>query len=196
MTVYSLAEEPLHVAIVGGGIAGVALAIGLQKRNIKFTIYERANGFREIGAGLGFSPNAERAMRLLDEQIHQAFKHVAMPNIEDYFQWVNGYETDEVFCRLYLGEQAFQGCRRSDFLEELVHLLPLSSVKFGKEIVSVQEPASGRPTLTFRDGTTAEADIGKLSHGAAADQQVTRLTRELSNWLRWYQISSSSICCW
>ena len=49
-------EQPLNVAIVGGGIAGLALAIGLLARDIQVRIYERASSFREIGAGIGFNP--------------------------------------------------------------------------------------------------------------------------------------------
>ena len=162
-------EHQLEVAIVGGGIAGLALAIGLQQRNVNFTIYERASSLREIGAGLGFSPNAERAMELLDPRIRQAFKRAATPNEEDYFQWVNGYQTDNVIFRLYIGEQAFQGCRRSDFLEELMPLLLPGKIKFSKELQSVEESTGGRATLIFKDGTSANADVGKNAHECGAD---------------------------
>ena len=165
-------QHRLEVAIVGGGIAGVALAIGLQLRNVNFTIYERAASLREIGAGLGFSPNAERAMELLDGRIRQAFKRIAMPNEEDYFQWVDGYETDNIIFRLFLGEQAFQGCRRSDFLEELMPLLPSGKVKFGKELRSVAESTDGGMTLHFKDGTSADADVGKNACEGGAEFPV------------------------
>lgn len=116
------AAEParLHVAIVGGGITGATLALGLQARGVGYTIYERASALKEIGAGVGFSPNAERALVGVDPEVHAAYKRVAMPNAEDYFQWVDGCDSDEIVYRLYLGEQAFQGCRRSDFLDEMV----------------------------------------------------------------------------
>jgi salicylate hydroxylase len=122
MTSPPLADEKrrLHVAIVGGGITGVTLALGLQARGVDYTIYERTSAFKEIGAGVGFSPNAERALTGVDPKVHAAYKRVATPNGEDYFQWVDGYGTDEVVYKLYLGEQGFQGCRRSDFLDELV----------------------------------------------------------------------------
>ena len=45
------------IAIVGGGIAGVTLAIALcrlnPKKDIKIDIYEGAHAFTEIGAGVG-----------------------------------------------------------------------------------------------------------------------------------------------
>jgi 2-polyprenyl-6-methoxyphenol hydroxylase-like FAD-dependent oxidoreductase len=43
-------REPIDVAIVGGGIGGLALAIGLQQHgHIRTDIYEAASKFSEIG---------------------------------------------------------------------------------------------------------------------------------------------------
>lgn len=39
------------VAIVGGGISGVCLAIALVNRGIKIQLFEQAKSFAEIGAG-------------------------------------------------------------------------------------------------------------------------------------------------
>jgi salicylate hydroxylase len=154
--------EPLHVAIIGGGITGINLALGLQARNIRFTIFERATGFREIGAGLGFSPNAERAMTALDPAVLAAYKRVANPNGEDYFQWVDGCSTtNELIYKLFVGKDGFQGCRRSDYLEEVSKLVEQNSVKFGKEVKSLDEQASGKIRLEFVDGSIEEADVGK-----------------------------------
>lgn len=149
-----------RIAIVGGGITGLALAAGLQKRGVPFTVYERAAAFREIGAGIGISPNAERGLLALSPDALAAFKKVAMPNGEDYFQWVDGNNTGEVIFRLYLGEGMFQGCRRSDLAEELGKLVPPESVRFGKHCQGLAEEDDGTSIITFSDGSTARADIG------------------------------------
>ncbi|GAB1318399.1 Salicylate hydroxylase [Madurella fahalii] len=153
-------DEPLHVAIIGAGITGLNLALGLQARNVSFTIYERAPGFREIGAGIGFSPNAERALGSLNAEALAAFKRVANPNGEDYFQWIDGYDSAELIFKLHVGKDGFMGCRRCDILEEWAKLVPDDAVRFGKEIDTVLEPDSedGKLTLYFKDGTTASAD--------------------------------------
>jgi len=43
-----------NLAIVGGGISGVVLAIALLRRGIDVQIYEQAHAFGEIGAGVAF----------------------------------------------------------------------------------------------------------------------------------------------
>jgi salicylate hydroxylase len=152
----------LHVAIVGAGISGVTLALGLQARGVSYVIYERASGFKEIGAGIGFSPNAENALISLDKRIHEAYKRVATPNGEDYFQWIHG-QADELIYKLFVGHQGFQGCRRSDFLYELAKMIPTEKVKFDKQVDLISEAKDGEVTLRFVDGTTESADAGKSS---------------------------------
>ena len=156
----------LDVAIVGGGITGVTLALGLLTRNIHARVYERASSFREIGAGIGFSPNAEWAMKVVDPRIHAAFKKVATPNASDWFQYVDGqHDGDDIrlLFQVYLGERGFEGCARSEFLDELAKLLPDGAVEYKKNLDSVQvadQPDSEKLVLKFGDGTTATADVG------------------------------------
>jgi len=42
-------EKAPGIAIIGGGISGLVLAIGLIKRKISVQIYEQAKHFGEIG---------------------------------------------------------------------------------------------------------------------------------------------------
>ncbi|KAK0621974.1 hypothetical protein B0T17DRAFT_494451 [Bombardia bombarda] len=152
-------QDGLRIAIVGAGITGVNLALGLQARHISFTIYERAPSFREIGAGIGFSPNAERAMGLLNPAVVAAYKRVANPNGEDFFQWVDGFATDELMYKLHVGKDGFQGGRRSDILDEWAKLVPSESVKFSKEVNTVQDEDDGSLTIRFKDGASTNADV-------------------------------------
>ncbi|MDB4837931.1 FAD-dependent monooxygenase [Marinomonas sp.] len=48
-------EEYPHVAIIGGGIGGVALAVACQHRGIPFTLYERDLSFDERSQGYGLT---------------------------------------------------------------------------------------------------------------------------------------------
>ncbi|KAK3320576.1 putative monooxygenase [Cercophora scortea] len=152
------------VAIIGLGIAGATTALGLLSRGMSVKIYERAGGVHEIGAGIGMSPNAERAMLALDPRIHAAFRRIATPNTEDWFQYVDGYHDSQrddgeaPLFEMYLGTRGFEGCRRADLLDELAKMLPASCVSFNKELVQIVDD-DAKPVLKFADGTTAEADV-------------------------------------
>lgn len=55
----------MDIAVLGGGIAGLALARALAMRGASVTIYERATAIREVGAGLQISPNGARVLSAL-----------------------------------------------------------------------------------------------------------------------------------
>ena len=55
----------LKIAIVGGGIGGLAAAAFLNQAGLPATVYEQARELREIGAGLVVAPNMARLLRRL-----------------------------------------------------------------------------------------------------------------------------------
>ncbi len=55
----------MHIAIAGGGIAGLAAAIALARRGHRITLMERASEFSETGAGIQVGPNGARALKAL-----------------------------------------------------------------------------------------------------------------------------------
>src|SRR5437773_10572851 len=57
-----MSKGPLQVAIVGGGIGGVAAANALLRRDIDVRIYEQATALTEVGAGVALQPNGIRAL--------------------------------------------------------------------------------------------------------------------------------------
>ncbi|MFC0005333.1 FAD-dependent monooxygenase [Micromonospora siamensis] len=52
-------------AVVGGGIGGLAVAVGLRSAGWEVTVRERAAGLPEVGTGLGIWPAALRALDAL-----------------------------------------------------------------------------------------------------------------------------------
>jgi salicylate hydroxylase len=69
-------QKPIHIAIVGGGFAGLALAIGILRNapHIHITVYEAAPAFAEVVLGVAFGPNAVRALALIDPSLLVGFK--------------------------------------------------------------------------------------------------------------------------
>jgi salicylate hydroxylase len=52
-----------NIAIIGGGIGGVAAAVALRQAGVEATVYERAARMGEVGAGMMLWPNATRVLR-------------------------------------------------------------------------------------------------------------------------------------
>jgi 2-polyprenyl-6-methoxyphenol hydroxylase-like FAD-dependent oxidoreductase len=55
----------MEIAIVGGGIVGLALALGLHRRGVSARVYEAAPTVREVGVGITLLPHAMRELTAL-----------------------------------------------------------------------------------------------------------------------------------
>jgi salicylate hydroxylase len=162
--------KSFNIAIIGGGIAGLTLAVALHERQIPVTVYEQASHFGEIGAGVSFGPNAVQAMTICSPGIKDAFLKVSTkngwPSKKDvWFDVFNGYNTvgpestpqESEFQILVKGEHA--GVYRAHFLDEVVKLVPKGIAKFGKRLDSITDnQENGKLVMRFFDGTVAEAD--------------------------------------
>ncbi|KAI1458685.1 mannitol 1-phosphate dehydrogenase [Annulohypoxylon moriforme] len=173
--------KPFNIAIVGGGISGISLAIGLYKKNVPFTVYESASKFGEIGAGLGFGPNAVVAMGLISPDIVEGYKRCVTHGWEskerDWFTVRVGDERkagpdgilkqkekeglkvgDPIFDIRYTNDNLAGGVHRAHFLDEMLKLIPDSVSKFGKRLADITTATDGSEdvVLHFADGTTAQ----------------------------------------
>ena len=169
-------SQSVDVAIVGGGIIGLVLALGLLKRDIKVKIYEQSRSFREIGAGVAFTANAIRCMHIVNPDIVDALRAVATSNGDadnpnDWLQWIDGYNQksedphdEQILFKLYAGYRGFEGCHRAHFLDELVKRIPEGIVEFRKRLDEISDQGTGEKLLLkFHDGTTARADASKCA---------------------------------
>src|SRR5215510_15964847 len=67
------------IAIVGGGICGLSLALNLHRRGIPCTVYERAPEVKELGVGITLLPHAMRefsALGVADELLAAGIENV------------------------------------------------------------------------------------------------------------------------
>lgn len=162
--------QNFDIAIIGGGIAGLTLAIALYHHGIPVTVYEQAPQFGEIGAGVAFGPNAVQAMKLCQQGIYEAYKKVCTTNIWpekrdvwfDYLDGFTGRKPDQqkqeiVFTiRNSLGQN---GVHRARYLDELVKLIPQDIARFDKKLLNIEENIdNGRLIMRFEGGSSAEAD--------------------------------------
>ena len=73
----------MQVAIVGGGIAGLACALALHQRGLRCTVYEGVAQLREVGVGITLLPHAMRELAALG--LREALQAVAIENLESVF---------------------------------------------------------------------------------------------------------------
>ncbi|KAG8157131.1 hypothetical protein KVR01_013121 [Diaporthe batatas] len=176
----SAARPVPSLAIVGGGIAGLTLALNLINRSksssssqpkYTVTVYEAANAFAEIGAGVSFGPNASRAMKAIGPEVYAAFERTQTRNQFESKQdvWFDFRYGESVDGRYKVsGEEGAdangeliatvkcsggqRGVKRSDFLDELIKHVPEGVAKFGRRVTHYTEGTNGKVTLHFTEG--------------------------------------------
>ncbi|RGP63501.1 mannitol 1-phosphate dehydrogenase [Fusarium sporotrichioides] len=157
--------KPLSIAIVGGGISGLCLAIGLLNHpHVEVSIFESSHAFSEIGAGLALGPNAQRALALLSPAAERAFTDDATGNSSPEFNknWFNFMHQDRGRSEIVtLGsienQSGQQTVHRAKFLDALVRIVPEDIVHFDKRLVRISERGE-QTILHFADGTTVKSD--------------------------------------
>ena len=79
----------LRVLIAGGGIGGLTALLALRARGIDAELFEQAEAFRQVGAGIQLSSNVTRILRTLG--LGKALARVCVyPQGRDYRAWDDG----------------------------------------------------------------------------------------------------------
>ncbi|OBT63386.1 hypothetical protein VE03_07258 [Pseudogymnoascus sp. 23342-1-I1] len=160
-------KKPIHIAICGGGLGGLALAIGLlSSPHITFTIYESAPALGEIGAGVGFGANSHKAIQLISPELWDRYRTRATFNgwaskSRTWFDFSVGTGPDEgkrIIEVLMDSDETQSTVHRAHFVEELVKFLPEGVAEMSKRVVSIEQPAGEKVRILFADGTDARAD--------------------------------------
>ncbi|EIW83983.1 FAD/NAD(P)-binding domain-containing protein [Coniophora puteana RWD-64-598 SS2] len=157
-------SKDLRIAIVGGGIVGVACAVRLQRAGLKVDLFESASKFGEVGAGVGFGPNAIRALKGLGVYDAMMARTGEELNMEP-FQYISEQEGHELVYDQPIGSgdvDVGMTIHRAVFLDAVVGLLDAERTHFSKRldrITQSEELGHTVSTLHFQDGTTFEADV-------------------------------------
>ena len=154
----------MKVAIVGGGITGLALGFGLHKKHkhVDFQIYEAVSAYKDVGAGLALHLNAIKAMTLIGPEVKKAYIDKACDmGEEDQVMSTEvilsqGPNMGELVAELGKAKGR-KTVRRADLLDELLELVPNDRITFGKRLKTIAEDAEG-VHITFEDGTETRAD--------------------------------------
>ncbi len=148
-----------RVAIIGGGIGGLAAALALERRGVEAIVCEQAPALSEFGAGLNLTPNAIKALRALGigdeiEAIGSGSEYMLMRS------WKSG----RVISRARRGEfRKLYGApnltaHRADLLGVLRGALKSTDIRLGKRAVAIESSDRGA-VARFGDGSEIEADM-------------------------------------
>jgi 2-polyprenyl-6-methoxyphenol hydroxylase-like FAD-dependent oxidoreductase len=146
-----------HALIIGGGIAGPAAALALQKAGIRSTIYEAYPSAADgLGAGLMLAPNGLAALKIIgvDEELQavsRPIRRMVMANgqgkVLTNFDGLEGLPPSRVIWRSDLYRVLREAVEAADV-----------PVVYGKRVVQAEETTDG-VSVQFADGSQAVGDI-------------------------------------
>src|SRR6266850_2176942 len=149
----------LRVAIVGGGIGVLVAAVALRDSGHEIAVYEQADQFREIGAGVTLHPNATRLLVKLG--LGEVLTRIGSPTAGVRLMTAGGdpIETGAPGGGAPLSD-AGQGynVHRAEFLDALVRAVPASSFRLGHRCSDLTQDGD-QVVLAFENGARASHDV-------------------------------------
>jgi len=146
----------LRVAIVGGGIGGVAAAVALRERGIDAHIYEQAVALTEVGAGLALQPNGVRMLRRLG--LGAELLRWGARWTDPQFRHPDG----RLIAPMWPAERAAHieifGMHRADLLDMLVARLPTDVIHTDHCCLGFDQDER-RAVVSFANGAQVFADV-------------------------------------
>ena len=145
----------LEVIVIGGGVAGLAVAAGLRQHGAQVLVLEQAGGLREVGAGLQISPNGARVLQALG--LGDSLTGFAMRSNAVILR--NGATARQVM-RLDLPDHGagFHLFHRADLIALLAQALDGVETRFVAQVTGVNTTGS-RPSVTLQGGEVLTADL-------------------------------------
>jgi salicylate hydroxylase len=147
-----------RIAIVGGGLAGLATAQALKRFGVGAEVFEAAPALGEIGAAVNTSPQAVKALRAIGVGDGIAAVGHQAPGI--YTRNMLTGEFLEFNDRFKLAERhgaPYYSFHRADLLNALARGLEPTAIHLGHRLTGIEERGE-RIILNFANGTFVEAE--------------------------------------
>jgi salicylate hydroxylase len=132
----------MRIAIVGGGIGGLAAALFLSRAGLAATVYEQAATLREVGAGIVVGPNMARLIAALG--LLEPFEAIAV-RLEaawEFRRWqdgrVLGVQPMGEACRSLYGAHCYV-VHRAELHTLLREALPAETLRTGRRCTGMQQ---------------------------------------------------------
>ena len=151
--------EAVRIAIIGGGLAGLATAAALARFGVGAEVFERAPKLGEIGAGINVSPQAIMALR----EIGLGERIAAVANVAPGVLTLDmntGARLDyrdqaSAAARFGLGVHTFH---RADLLQALASGVDPKTIHLDHRLIGLDERRAS-VGLVFANGVMRDADI-------------------------------------
>jgi FAD-dependent urate hydroxylase len=139
------------VAIIGGGIGGLAVAVALRQIGVRVRVFERAPELSEVGAGLGLWMNALRVLDRLG--VGERIRRLGAPLRVAEVCASGGAVLSRIDLQEVISETGAANyvLHRADLHAALLEQLPEGVVTTGAECVGVEQSAD-EVVGHFRDG--------------------------------------------
>lgn len=149
----------LNIAIVGGGVGGLACAIAVRQAGHQVCVFEQSSRYGRIGADVNMTPNAVKAADGLG--IGAALRaEGAQPTHRISRDWRSGEETSRL--EMAAAAQRQYGApqitiHRADLLEALIAQLPAGTVRLKQRIRTLTQLETGA-AIVFENGNSCQFD--------------------------------------
>ena len=149
-----------RIAIIGAGLGGATAAAWLQREGFPVRVYEQAQSFERIGAGIHVSANVMKVLRRLgaERRLSQIGIH---PDIFTSRKW----DTGDVLFGLPLGDTgerkygaSYITIHRHDLHGAILEKVEPGTIAFGRRLANVKQDGNV-VRMSFADGSEAEADV-------------------------------------
>jgi salicylate hydroxylase len=158
-----MAESPLHVVIVGGGIGGLFAANALIACGLRVSVYEQAPALGEVGAGVFLTPNSVRQLQRVGLGSSVEKRGARVGSASRYFRH-DGAPIAPVQVTDSAGWNATFGMHRADLVEILASALPRDVVHTAHRAIGfAQDGDTAR--VSFANGAVAGGDLVVAADG-------------------------------
>jgi salicylate hydroxylase len=170
-----------EIAVVGAGIAGLALAAALRRRGFSSVVFEQATELTGIGAGVQIAPNASRLLHRLG--LARRLREVAVrPAATEFRRWAD----DQLIGRITLGDECerlygapYYTIHRADLRDALASVVCNLTVCLGRRLVAMRE-TSDCVVLDFADGSSYPASMAAGADGIGSIVRKTLAADKLA----------------
>jgi 5-methylphenazine-1-carboxylate 1-monooxygenase len=157
----------VQVAVIGGGIAGLAFALALHQRGIACRVYEAVRQMRELGVGITLLPHGMRELTAIGLQ--EKLRAVAIENQESVFFNRHGQRIYSEPRGRYAGYDypelgIHRGKLHRVLLDAAVERLGADRIVLDRQCVGVEQD-DACVTVRFRDAPAVRCDIAIACDG-------------------------------